>query len=113
MYPVIEVEGLSKKYVMGETVVHALRQVSFRVQVGAFVALMGPSGSGKSTLMHLLGCLDTPTVGHYWLDGRDVSHLSRRERAAVFRQLVEARTHETIEHTLNGRVPITIRCASC
>jgi len=68
---------------MGESVVHALRNVSFQVQSGMFMALMGPSGSGKSTLMHLLGCLDTPTNGRYLLNGSDVTHLSRRARAQV------------------------------
>jgi putative ABC transport system ATP-binding protein len=86
MKPLIEVKGLSKEYRMGEEVVHALREVSFRVQSGAFMALMGPSGSGKSTLMHLLGCLDTPTNGRYLLNGRDISHLSRRARAKVRNQ---------------------------
>ena len=83
MEPVIAVEALSKEYPMGETVVQALRGVSFEIQPGAFAALMGPSGSGKSTLMHLLGCLDTPTNGRYQLNGRDVGHLSRRARADV------------------------------
>ena len=83
MKPVIEVEELSKEYPMGEDVVHALCRVSFQVQSGAFMALMGPSGSGKSTLMHLLGCLDTPTNGRYLLNGHDVSHLSRPARAEV------------------------------
>jgi len=83
MEPVIEVEGLSKEYPMGADVVRALDGVSFQVEVGAFVALMGPSGSGKSTLLHLLGCLDTPTNGRYRLNGRDVSRLSRRARAEV------------------------------
>ena len=86
MKPLIEVKGLSKEYRMGEEVVHALREVSFQVQSGAFMALMGPSGSGKSTLMHLLGCLDTPTNGRYLLNGRDISHLSRRARAKVRNQ---------------------------
>lgn len=83
MAAVIDVDGLSKTYTMGDGLVHALREVSFQVHAGAFLALMGPSGSGKSTLMHLLGCLDTPTKGHYLLNGRDVSRLSRRERADV------------------------------
>ncbi|MCP4362365.1 MAG: ABC transporter ATP-binding protein [Chloroflexi bacterium] len=86
MKPVIEVEGLSKEYQMGEEVVYALREVSFQVQSGAFMALMGPSGSGKSTLMHLLGCLDTPTNGRYLLNDCDISHLSRRARAEVRNQ---------------------------
>lgn len=80
---VIDVDGLRKTYIMGEGLVHALRGVTFQVHAGAFLALMGPSGSGKSTLMHLLGCLDTPTEGRYLLNGRDVSRLSRRERADV------------------------------
>jgi len=83
MAPVIAVEGLSKTYTMGSEVVEALRGVSFVVAAGAYVALMGRSGSGKSTLMHLLGCLDTPTNGRYWLNGADVSGLSRRHRAEV------------------------------
>jgi putative ABC transport system ATP-binding protein len=83
MKPVIKVENLTKTYTMGESEVLALRGVSLVVRDGEFVALMGPSGSGKSTLMHLLGCLDRPTAGRYWLDGQDVSGLSRGEQAAV------------------------------
>jgi putative ABC transport system ATP-binding protein len=79
----IEAQGLTKVYLMGKTEVHALRGVDLCVSRGEFVALMGPSGSGKSTLMHLLGCLDSPTVGEYWLEGRDVSALSGDERARV------------------------------
>lgn len=78
---IIETENLTRNYHMGQTEVHALREVSLRIAGGEFVALMGPSGSGKSTLMHLLGCLDTPTVGRYRLLGRDVSSLSAGERA--------------------------------
>ena len=80
---VIEAQRLTKVYRMGKTEVHALRGVDLRVRAGEFLALMGPSGSGKSTLMHLLGCLDTPTTGTYYLEGRDVSALSDDERARL------------------------------
>jgi putative ABC transport system ATP-binding protein len=80
---VIETEGLARTYRLGRTEVHALRGVDLRVAPGEFVALMGPSGSGKSTLLHLLGCLDRPTAGTYRLEGRDVSSLSREQRARV------------------------------
>jgi putative ABC transport system ATP-binding protein len=79
----IETDGLARTFQMGSTQVRALCGVDVRLARGDFVALMGPSGSGKSTLMHLLGCLDTPTAGHYWLEGRDVSTLSGDERARV------------------------------
>ena len=79
----ISVNKLTKHYTMGSTTVHALDGVSFEVEPGEYVALMGPSGSGKSTLMHLLGCLDTPTSGSYELSGQDVSRLSKRDRARV------------------------------
>lgn len=80
---VIQVKELTRQYQMGESIVHALRGVSFQVQRGEFIALMGPSGSGKSTLMHLLGCLDTPSAGIYFLDGQDVSQLSKKQMATV------------------------------
>lgn len=70
--PVIEVEDVHRTYGSGETAVHALRGVSFTVESGDYVAIMGASGSGKSTLMHILGCLDSPTSGRYLLDGHDV-----------------------------------------
>jgi putative ABC transport system ATP-binding protein len=80
---VIKVRDLTKTYDLGETQVQALRGVSLDVAPGEFVALTGPSGSGKSTFMHLLGCLDRPSGGHYFLNGRDVSMLSSRELARV------------------------------
>lgn len=79
----IEVTDISKVYSTGETETRALDHVSFRIETGEFVAIMGPSGSGKSTLMHILGCLDTPTSGTYVLDGEDVSTLSDDELADV------------------------------
>ena len=81
--PVIAVEDITKVYAMGDVEVRALRGVSLSIQAGEFVAVTGPSGSGKSTFMHILGCLDRPTRGHYLLDGRDVSRLSRDELAEV------------------------------
>ena len=80
---VIETRTLTKIYPMGDSQVHALRGVSMQVAAGEFVALMGTSGSGKSTLMHLLGCLDSPTSGQYYLSGEDVSRLSPEQRASV------------------------------
>jgi putative ABC transport system ATP-binding protein len=81
--PVIRAEGLGKDYRIGRGIVHALHGVDLTVQRCEFVAVLGPSGSGKSTLMNLLGCLDTPTQGRYWLDGMLVSRLSRDQRALV------------------------------
>ncbi len=74
---------LTKEYPMGSTVVHALRGVSVEIGAGEFVAVMGPSGSGKSTFMNLLGCLDHPSAGQYWLGGQEISRLSGDELAAV------------------------------
>jgi putative ABC transport system ATP-binding protein len=82
---VIEAQGLARTYQMGTTEIRALRGVDVRIGPGEFVALMGPSGCGKSTLMQLLGCLDTPTAGRYWLEGRDVGALPGDERARLRR----------------------------
>src|SRR5579862_7500994 len=79
----IEVKDITKTYGQGEMAFQALRGVSFKIEDGEFVAIMGPSGSGKSTLMHILGCLDTPTSGTYHLDGKDVSKLSDEELADI------------------------------
>ena len=74
--PLIRIAGLAKDYRLGETFVPALQGVSLEIARGSFVAVMGPSGSGKSTFMNLLGCLDLPSAGQYWLDGEEVSRLS-------------------------------------
>ena len=79
----IRTEDLGRHYRMGEAEIHALRGVNLVVQRGEYVAIMGPSGCGKSTLMNLLGCLDTPDSGRYWLGGRLVSELSEVELARV------------------------------
>lgn len=83
MRNVIQAQGLTKTYQMGDVQVQALKGVSFEVKQGEFVAIMGPSGSGKSTLMNLIGCLDTPTEGTYMLDDVNVSELDDVSLAAV------------------------------
>jgi putative ABC transport system ATP-binding protein len=80
---VIRTDDLWKTYVMGAEEVHALRGVSFEVQRGEYLAIMGPSGSGKSTLMNLIGCLDTPSAGQYWLNGKLVSEMDDDELAYI------------------------------
>ena len=79
----IYTHGLWKTYDMGAEEVHALRGVDMRIDRGEYVAIMGPSGSGKSTLMNLIGCLDTPTKGQYWLNGQLVSELDDDELARI------------------------------
>jgi putative ABC transport system ATP-binding protein len=81
--PVISVRDLTRVYQVGDIEVRALRGVSLDVEPGEFLAVTGPSGSGKSTFMHILGCLDRPTSGQYFLDGRDVSRLSKNDLAAI------------------------------
>ena len=83
MSAIIEVTGLVKTYKSGDSELRALDGVSFSIERGEFVAIMGPSGSGKSTTMNMLGCLDAPTEGSYVLDGRDVSRMSGDELAHV------------------------------
>ena len=79
----IEVQELTKVYGMGAATVHALDGINLTIEEGEFVAIMGPSGSGKSTLMNILGCLDRPTDGRYWLGGEDVSRLNRAQLAGI------------------------------
>lgn len=80
---VIRTDDLWRTYVMGAEEVHALRGVSFEVKRGEYMAIMGPSGSGKSTLMNLIGCLDTPSAGQYWLNGKLVSEMDDDELAHI------------------------------
>ena len=80
---IIDIENITKDYVMGEEIVHALRGVSLQIHSNEYLAIMGPSGSGKSTLMNMLGCLDTPSSGRYEFNGRDVSAMSDDELAAI------------------------------
>lgn len=80
---VIQIRDLTRVYTMGSEIVRALRGVSLRINRNEYVAIMGPSGSGKSTLMNLIGCLDTPTSGEYWLSGQEVSRMSDDALARV------------------------------
>ena len=84
----IEIKNITKDYQTGDVSFKALRGVSFTIEDGEFVAIMGPSGSGKSTLMHILGALDNPTSGTYFLDGKDVSTLSEDELADIRRDKI-------------------------
>jgi len=80
---IVETIDVRKSYGMGEARIAALDGVSIRIDQGSFVAIMGPSGSGKSTLMHIIGCLDRPSEGQYWLAGEEVSELGREQRALL------------------------------
>ena len=83
MEPTIRTHNLQRHYQMGAEMIHALRGVDMTVQRGEYVAIMGPSGSGKSTLMNMIGCLDSPDDGEYWLNGKLVSSMNDRELARV------------------------------
>jgi putative ABC transport system ATP-binding protein len=85
---VIRLEGISRTYQLGGQPVHALAGISEHIEPGEHVAIMGPSGSGKSTLLNVLGCLDRPDEGRYWLDGREVGTLSDQELTEVRRNLI-------------------------
>ncbi len=84
----IECKNVSKEYVNGDQSTTALKNVSFAINDGEFIAIMGPSGSGKSTLMHILGALDTPSQGQYFLDGKDVSTFTDEELAEIRKQKI-------------------------
>ena len=103
---IIDIENITKDYVMGEEIVHALRGVSLQIRSNEYLAIMGPSGSGKSTLMNMLGCLDTPSSGRYEFNGRDVSSMTDDELAArvgVDRQYVPVmRGARDLRHDTRG-----------
>ncbi|HEV7763762.1 MAG TPA: ABC transporter ATP-binding protein [Thermoanaerobaculia bacterium] len=79
----IQLENVTKTYDSGENAVQALAGVNVQIERGEFLAIIGPSGSGKSTLMHILGCLDSPSTGRYWLDGEDVAMMSGKQLARI------------------------------
>ncbi len=118
---IVRADDVSKVYTMGEQRVEALKAVSLEVETGDFVAIMGASGSGKSTFMNILGCLDTPTSGSYWLQGANVRGLQKRDLAAVrnqkigfvfqgFNLLARTTALENVELPLiYGRVPAAAR----
>lgn len=83
MSKIIEIKGIVKHYQIGTVVVRALRSITVDIETNEYLAIMGPSGSGKSTLMNILGCLDTPTSGEYWLNGIDVSKLEDNRLAEI------------------------------
>ncbi|MCC0030961.1 MAG: ATP-binding cassette domain-containing protein, partial [Brucellaceae bacterium] len=86
--PLVELRGISRFYGSGEAEVRALDGVDMKVHQGEFVAVMGPSGSGKSTAMNIVGCLDTPTAGHYLFNGVEAGQLTRDQRALLRRHYI-------------------------
>ncbi|MCD6422471.1 ABC transporter ATP-binding protein [bacterium] len=86
--PLIKTKGLTKVYRQGKRLVRALRGIDLEIKAGEFVAIMGPSGSGKSTFLYLLGMLDRPTKGRYWLEGEEVSKLNENQRAFLRNQKI-------------------------
>ncbi|ODS82213.1 MAG: macrolide ABC transporter ATP-binding protein [Cytophagaceae bacterium SCN 52-12] len=80
---IIEMTGISRRYIMGAEIIDALKSVTLQIEKGEYVAFMGPSGSGKSTLMNIIGCLDTPSTGQYILNGKDVSDMTEAELAEI------------------------------
>jgi putative ABC transport system ATP-binding protein len=82
----ISLEGIRKSYALGGNVVHALREIDLKIEKGEYTALMGPSGSGKSTLMNIIGCLDSPSQGQYWLNGKEVSRMNDVDLSQVRNQ---------------------------
>ena len=78
---VIQLKDIMKTYIMGDSIVHALDHVNVSINFGEFTAIMGPSGSGKSTMMNILGCLDRPTSGEYYLDGKEIAGYNDDELA--------------------------------
>jgi putative ABC transport system ATP-binding protein len=118
---VIRMEGISRVYDTGKVKVTALKEIAIEIQTGEFVAIVGPSGSGKSTLMNLIGCLDTPTAGNYWLRGDAVAGLNRDQLAEIrnkrvgfvfqsFNLLPHATAYENVEMPLLfGNVPLRER----
>src|SRR5438552_7307452 len=84
----VELRNVSKIYHLGGEEIRALDDLSLDIQEGEFISIIGPSGSGKSTLMHILGCLDSPSTGKYWLDGQDVAEHTSRELARIRNQKI-------------------------
>ena len=85
---ILELKNIYKDYPQGKLTVHVLKDISLEVEEGDYIAIMGPSGSGKTTLMNLIGCLDVPTSGSYYLAGKDMSRLSDNQMAEIRNQYI-------------------------